>query len=113
MSQPASATMKKFVVIIEGRNVYIRLEEATNRVGFFATRFIESENREAAEETALALIKSELLDVILNERSNPPVMLIEDVMEVNSFDEDNSGSGFTWFPEEKQDPDAANDHGWA
>lgn len=94
--------MKKFKILIEGKNLLIRIEEEINRVGFFATRFVQSENRDAAEKAALNLIKNELRDILLNERSDPPKMNIDEVFEVESFEETTSDTGFTWYVEDKR-----------
>ena len=91
--------MRKFKVIIEGRNVLIRIDEAVARMGFFATRLIESNTLETAKQAALKLIRMELMDTILNARANPPVFGIEDAFEVQTIDTDSSYTGFTWYRE--------------
>jgi hypothetical protein len=91
--------MRKFKVTIEGRNVVIRLDERIVRMGFFATRLIESDNLDAAKQAGLALIKAELMDIRLNARANPPVYAVEDAFEVQAADVDSPLSGFTWYPE--------------
>jgi hypothetical protein len=91
--------MRKFKVIIEGRNVVIRLDGETSRMGFFATRLIESETLETAKQAALSLMKMEVMDTILNGRDNPPVFVVDDAFEVRANDVDRPLSGFTWYPE--------------
>lgn len=94
--------MKKFKVLIEGINCFIKFENEIKKVGFFTTRFIESENRETAEINVLHSIKNELCDIILNERLNPPGLSIEEITEIEVFDTHDSGLGFTWYLEDEQ-----------
>lgn len=91
--------MRKFKVIVEGRNVLIRIDEAVARMGFYATRLIESNTPETAKQAALNLIRMELMDQTLNARANPPVFVIEDAFEVLTFDTASSYAGFTWYRE--------------
>ena len=91
--------MRKFKVIVEGRNVVMRFDGEISRMGFFATRLIESDTLEAAKQAALRLMKMEVMDTILNGRDNPPVFVVEDAFEVRANDVDSSLSGFTWYPE--------------
>ena len=94
--------MKKFKVIIEGDNFEVLLNGKVGKHGFFTTRFIESKNSESAETLAMSLIRDELESMVLNDRSDPPVMYVEEKYEINDFGDNLvPGSGFTWFKSEK------------
>jgi hypothetical protein len=92
--------MQKFKVIVEGRNVFMKLDEQIVCMGFFATRLIEADTLERAKQAALKLLKMEVMDIILNPRDNPPAFAVEDAFEVRAADIDHPLSGFTWYPEE-------------
>jgi hypothetical protein len=96
--------MRRFKVMIEGRNVTMRLDERVARMGFFATRLIESETVEMAKQAAVKLITIEVMDLIVNARDDPPLFVVEDAIEVGAGDVDSSLSGFTWYPEERVVP---------
>jgi hypothetical protein len=95
--------MKKFEIMIEGKNFLIRIDDEIRRVGFFTTRFVEANNAAAAEGRALDLVRDELRDRVLNERTNPPMMFIKRMDEVSSFgDRSVPGKGFSWYPEDRE-----------
>ena len=93
--------MKKYRVLIEGKNFLVKIESKIELHGFFTTRFIEARHETEAEKIALDLIRDELKDVVLNERSDPPMMYIDKIDELISFGDNLvPGAGFTWFLEE-------------
>ena len=95
--------MKKYVVIVLGKNFLINRDDKIQKLGFFTTRYISVENQSQALNTALDLIREELKDVVLNEFSNPPIMFQDDLYEVDSFGDANApGGGFTFFPDEDE-----------
>lgn len=94
---------KKYKIVIEGQNYNIKLDKAPQRCGFFATRFIEADNTSDAENIVLRLIRDELKEIILNDQSDPPVICLEEIVEIVSFgDNDVPGFGFTWYKEDNQ-----------
>jgi len=95
--------MKKYRLFFEGKNCLIKSNGGKKRAGFFTTRFIEAETREEAEKRARNSIEAELEDILLNERSAPPLLITEEIVEIESF-EDNTvpGKGFTWFYEDEE-----------
>jgi hypothetical protein len=94
--------MKKFKVVIEGDNFEVLLDGKLGKHGFFATRFVESKNSKEAEILAMNIIRDELESMVLNDRSDPPVMYVEENFEIDNFgDNPVPGSGFTWFKSEE------------
>lgn len=94
--------MKKYRVRTEGKNFIVKIDEIPEKLGFFTTRFIEAENEQEAEKKALDLIRNELSGAVLNDRSNPPVMFTEEVIELDSFGDNlTPGSGFTWYSDDE------------
>jgi len=78
----------------------IRLDDQVGKHGFYTTRYIEASDMSVAETIAVDLIRSELNDVVLNDRSDPPVMFVKEIEELESFGNRLvPGSGFTWFDE--------------
>ncbi len=95
--------MKKFIVLIEGKNFLIKDEkEMFQKSGFYTTRFISAGSPSQAENIAFEIIKEDLKDITLNDLSNPPIMRVKELNEVDSFGENLvPGTGFTWFDEEQ------------
>ncbi|MCC6544726.1 MAG: hypothetical protein IT392_09525 [Nitrospirae bacterium] len=77
--------MKKFEVCIRGTNFLIKSGSQVKQNGFYAARFIEANDSSEALESVMGAIKAELKDVVLNEKSNPPKVTVEDVYEVYYF----------------------------
>lgn len=91
----------KYKIVVEGKNYNIRLEEGPQKCGFFATRFIEANNSSEAENIVMELIRDELNGIILNDRFDPPILCLEELIELSSFgDNDIPGGGFSWYKEE-------------
>ncbi len=90
--------MKKYRLFIEGKNFYIKNEGIVKKTGFFTNRYIEAIDNSSAEIMALDLIKKELKGLILNDRSDPPLMFIKKNEELISFGDNLvPGTGFSWF----------------
>lgn len=100
-----SVKMKKYRILLEGKNFLINSDEGPNRMGFYTTRYVEAENREDAEKRSVELIKNDpkLKDVMLNIRSDPPMIYLEKIEEISSFDGvDKTNTGYTFYPEESK-----------
>jgi hypothetical protein len=97
--------MKKFRVMLEGRNFLFNSDEGRKVMGFYTTRFVEAENPKEAENLSVELIKndSKLKDSVLNERSDPPEIYLESIDELESFGGNSvPGNGYTFYPDEDE-----------
>ena len=101
--------MKKYRLLFEGKNCLIKNNGGRKKAGFFTTRFLEAKTTGDAEKKARDLISVELNDILLNEVSDPPSLTAEEIIEIESF-EDNlvPGKGFTWFFEGEDPQNSAN-----
>ncbi len=95
--------MKKFEVCIRGKNFLIKKDNKVKKNGFYAARFIEANDYSAAVGIAMDSFRSELKDVVMNDKSDPPIMNVEEVKEVYYFqdkmmveDKILPGEGFIW-----------------
>ena len=83
------------------RNFWLKLEGEPQRLGFYTTRFVEARNSEAAEATAVQVVREDpKLQRTLNDRSDPPMIFAEEVSEVVERDPEYPNTGYTFFPEE-------------
>jgi hypothetical protein len=94
--------MNKYKVFIDGDNFDILLDGKVGKHGFFTTRFVEAKGSKEAEALAINLIRDELKSIVLNDRSDPPTLYVEENYEVDDFGDNLvPGTGFTWFKSEE------------
>ena len=95
--------MKKYRVLVRGENFIMRSEESMKRFGFYTTRFIEARHKEEAEQHAIKALQQDerLQNGVLNDRSDPPRLVTEEVGEISSFDGiENLTPGLVFFEDE-------------
>lgn len=91
--------MKKFEVCIRGNNFLIKKNNHVRKHGFYAVRFIEGDDMSDVLKIVMDSIKSELKDVVLNDKSDPPSMSVEDIYEVYYFQDTVEYKGKSILPE--------------
>lgn len=102
--------MPKFLIRLHGENYRIKIEKRDflfrkrsewKDVGFYTTRFVESETANEAIEKALELVRKELEEVaVSNQNSNLTFDKIEENEE--AFDLYAPGSGFGFYVKEEE-----------
>lgn len=93
--------MKKFKVTVEGVNFLVRVDTETTKLGFFTTRFVEAQDEQEAENKTMDMLRVELETLVQNDKSDSPIMFVEEIDELDSFGEFRvPGTGFTWYPDE-------------
>ena len=100
--------MKKYRVFVRGENFLFGAEGNKERVGFYTTVYVEAEGEEQAETEAIDLLRNDqrLNSCISDEETNPPLMFVEEIEELNSFDGlDLPRTGFSFFPDEREQID--------
>jgi hypothetical protein len=94
---------KKFKVMVEGVNFLIDMDNELGKYGFYTTRVVEAADETEAEALAVEMLRIELLKSVRNEASDSPVMFVEEIEELKSFDEFRKpGGGFVWYPDERK-----------
>ncbi len=80
--------MKKYVVMLEGRNFIFAHEGEPKLYGFSATRDIEASNPDDANRKAIQEVRDdeELNASLMNSPSNPPRISVMRHIEVKAFD---------------------------
>ena len=94
--------MPKYKVLINGANFLIEMDGRIAKYGFFTTRFVEATDADAAENTAVQMIREtqRLRDLVRNAPDDPPVMDVIGITELESFDGiENLEPGFAWYEE--------------
>lgn len=94
---------KKFRILVEGQNYTFISNNTREKFGFFTTRFVEADNSSEAEDIVLQLINDELKQIAWNDLNDPPVISIDEIEIISSFENiDVPGFGFTFYKEESQ-----------
>jgi len=94
--------MAKYAFVINGENFKMKFEGKVQYVGFFTTRRVEENDIEVAETLAFDSIRSELEGLVLNDHDDPPMLITDNIYEVESFKgELVPGKGFTWYIEDE------------
>jgi len=97
--------MKKYRLFVCGENFVFKVDDEEQRLGFYTSVFIEAENAEEAELKAVDLLRNDpkLKDGVLNPKSDPPMMFVEEIEEVESFvGESLPRTGFAFFPHDDE-----------
>jgi len=84
-----SFTAKMFKVLVKGNNCLIRVDgKPPRKFGFYTTAFVEAPNAEQAETIAVELLQNDpkLSKACENDTSDPPVIKVESIDEIASFD---------------------------
>ncbi len=102
--------MKKYKVLVQGENFLINLDGKEQKLGFYTTAFVEARNEEEAEEGAIGLLRDdqEFRQSVLNEKSDSPMMFVDEIQELQSFEGLNlPRTGLSFFPEEGKEAEEA------
>ena len=95
--------MPTYQAVIEGRNFLVEMNGKQQRQGFYQTVIVEAIDPDQAERRAIELVKtsSDLKDLVRNDRSDPPVLHLDALSEIEPPDMTKpSPRGRTWYPEE-------------
>jgi len=94
--------VNKYKALVRGQNFLLNNNGKVGRFGFYATRFVDAGSEADAEEKAIATLRDDpaLRDAVLNEKSDPPIMFVEDISQLDSFDGLNlPGTGLSFYSE--------------
>lgn len=92
-----------FRVLVYGRNFLLAWEEGDREsaqvTGFFTTRFVTAADPTDAEYQAMAAIRSDqsLRAALRNPRTDPPIMVAEQIEELPSLPPEAPGTGYVFF----------------
>jgi hypothetical protein len=98
--------MKKYRVFVRGENFLINLDGTDQKLGFYTTRYVESNSEEEAEYAVMDMLRSDpkLRKSVLHDESEPPMMYADEIDEIESFEGIKlPGTGFAFFSDEDRD----------
>lgn len=98
--------MRKYKILINGKNFFIILNGSLTKCGFYTTRYTEADNPEEAEHKVMNMLRSEekIKDIVKNDKNDPPIMYADEISGIEAFDNTNSVKmGLSWYKETKKD----------
>ncbi|MDF1578286.1 MAG: hypothetical protein P1P81_07570 [Desulfobulbales bacterium] len=97
--------MKKYRLLIHGRNFLLNRDGKVARYGFYQNFFLESPNLNQAERLVTSRIRLDktLSGITLNKANDPPIIDLETYWELDSFDYvgDHLATDRTFYEEKK------------
>ncbi len=96
--------MKKYRILLHGRNCQIRIEGKIRKQGFFQTLLIDAETPRQAELLAISKVHhdDELRRILRNPESDPPKLRMDTIWELDILDDPGAvKTGRTFYPEKK------------
>jgi hypothetical protein len=98
--------MPHFRVQLKGLNFWLEINDKPKRVGFYATRFVEAADEDQAESKAVRQLGDDpRLHGVLNEKGDPPEIVIEEIEKVRPDQVAPMLEGYSFFDDERE-PDA-------
>jgi len=101
--------MKKYKALIRGENFLMKIDGDEQKLGFYTTVFVEAKDEEDAEQKSIQLLRHDpkLQESTLNNKSDSPMMYVEEIEELQSFDGFKLPRlGFSFFPIENDEQEA-------
>jgi hypothetical protein len=95
--------MKKFRILLRGENFFMESGGAMKRFGFYTTRFAEAHDEAEAERPVVEAFRQEgqLRGRVLNDRSDPPMLFAEEIVEIASFESvENRKPGLAFYEDQ-------------
>jgi len=94
--------MPHYRVLLNGRNFWLQMEGSQRRMGFYTTRFVEEANPDEAEQAAVRVLRNEGKLKPLNEIGDPPLVVVDEIEEVDVAEIPAVVHGFAFFPDERE-----------
>jgi len=91
--------MPKYVVTIDASNFLVEMDNQLAKRGFIALKLVEADDPKKAEFAAVQMLRDDqgLREMVRNEPNDPPVMDLEEIAEVDSFDSFPTQPGLIWY----------------
>jgi hypothetical protein len=96
--------MKKYHLLMNGRNFLVDMDGKIAKRGFLQNFFLEAKSPAEAETLAVQKIRGneDLRAITRNPKDDPPVIVLDEMSELESFDGvEAMESGKAWYQEKK------------
>ena len=87
-----------------GENFYLEIDGIIERHGFYTTIWVEAQDPESAEHQALEIIRNQedLKSIVRNNTNDPPMIYLDEIIQLDSSEELGANEGRVFFREEKK-----------
>ena len=91
--------MPKYQVQIDASNFLVDIGGSTSKRGFLTARYVEADDPTSAEAAAVQMIRDDqdLRALVQNDRTDPPVIDVIEISELESFDGVENQPGRIWY----------------
>ena len=88
-------------VLINGKNFLIELDGELKKCGFYTTRFVDAADKSLAESEAISIVRNDLflIENVKNQSDDTPMLFIDGIEYLETYDGTRPGSGFAWYTE--------------
>ena len=104
--------MNRYKVFLHGRNFLIKVDGKIQKHGFYTTSYVEAPNQQEAEHFVIDQLRKDFnfAGAVMNEQSDPPMIYVEGIEELETFEGCSvEGTGFTFYPESGDDEASIED----
>ncbi len=80
--------MKKYRILVHGRNLLTKADGAQKRFGFYTNVFVEAFGAAEAESLAIDLLREDagLKEIVMNADDDPVVLTADEIQQAESFE---------------------------
>jgi hypothetical protein len=88
-------------VVINGKNFLIELDGELKKCGFYTTRFVDAADQSLAQSEATSIVRNDLflIENVKNQSDDTPMLFIDGIEYLETYDGTRPGSGFAWYTE--------------
>ncbi len=95
--------MAIFQLLINGENLLLEVDGERRKMGFYTTRIVSAPDSESAGQSAIASLRNELRQDLLNSRDDQPVMSVEESQELHKAEAaEQDATGIAWYEEDDE-----------
>ena len=96
--------MPTYEVELNGRNFLLEVDGVPRRMGFYILRYVDATSPQEAAQAAVRVVRGyESLANVLNDRSDPPKIYAEDIIELSEAPEPNEIElGLSFYSEDDE-----------
>ena len=93
--------MPEYKAVVSGENIEFIIDDEPQLLDFMRVLYVEADSELSAGDTALAMVREELLSQSMLEEWDEPVMMVEEIKQVDVLAGREDVDDFIWmFPEE-------------
>lgn len=86
--------------MLNGENFWVTFEDQPKRLGFYTTRLVRAASPEEAENRAVQMVRDDPdFPRPLNDVSDPPMIYMEEIVEVDVDEYNGPTAGYTFYDE--------------